>query len=532
MVYVILFLAAAVVAAGIILLIVDDKRTQDKLNASESADEQRAIESEQAEAAAADEQQDAAQQRPDEAELADVQEEPQPEDEPDTTTERRYTDLTSEPDFPLATAPGVSRVVSANANEDAEEHSDPHESSEQEEMTAVADSEPEDVQPVEEESQEEAEPEVVEAEEVLGPVADEESKLPQEFSDDSDIDKQDADEGEAVEPASADSTQVEEEEESEPEPAPEPLKDRAKRALHKPVLPGALRRERKAWAESKGFEFFKHDSYLAEEWVRGAAASGAAPRDIVAGTAYGHEMLLMDIGGVNVMAVRTGMASDVVIDFRRDDVADESGSDDLIFCYELEDFSVYSTEVGVAERMVDERVQVGLEQLPDAVTAVWMESEWVLAQTTKQSRIPDWEEMLAPLALLADAARVLPPRSQANQPFRVEDLDPSREIPPAPQPELTGPKLVVPPREEVERPDIQRPEEPLVMPSRTRAENLGTVSHSALGADEVDAIADGNERPEQDHTRARVPRRLRKPASIFKDSPAEPETDKDDPEKS
>ncbi|WP_448856061.1 hypothetical protein [Corynebacterium camporealensis] len=530
MVYVILFLAAAVVAAGIILLIVDDKRTQDKLNASESADEQRAIESEQAEAAAADEQQDAAQQRPDEAELADVQEEPQPEDEPDTTTERRYTDLTSEPDFPLATAPGVSRAVSAQNNDAPEE-----------EETPAA---PE--QPVEE-AQEEVTPEVVDAEEPIEPVepvepvepsesvqpvAEEDSELPQEVAEEigeSDIDKQDADDVDPGKPAEAGSPEVEEEE---PAPAPEPLKDRAKRALHKPVLPGALRRERKAWAESKGFEFFKHDSYLAEEWVRGAAASGAAPRDIVAGTAYGHEMLLMDIGGVNVMAVRTGMASDVVIDFRRDDLADESGSEDLIFCYELEDFSVYSTEVGVAERMVDERVQVGLEQLPDAVTAVWMESEWVLAQTTKQSRIPDWEEMLAPLALLADAARVLPPRSQANQPFRVEDLDPSREIPPAPQPELTGPKLVVPPREEVECPDIQRPEEPLVMPSRTRAENLGTVSHSALGADEVDAIADGNERPEQDHTRARVPRRLRKPASIFKDSPAEPETDKDDPEKS
>ena len=60
----------------------------------------------------------------------------------------------------------------------------------------------------------------------------------------------------------------------------------------------------------------KSDPYLVDEWTRGVASTGAAPKDIVAGNVYGHEMLLMDIDGVNVMAMRTGAASDMVVDFR------------------------------------------------------------------------------------------------------------------------------------------------------------------------------------------------------------------------
>ena len=36
------------------------------------------------------------------------------------------------------------------------------------------------------------------------------------------------------------------------------------------------------------------------------------------------------------------------------------------------------------------------------------------------------------------------------------------------------------------------------MPSRTYSETRGPVEHTAIGADEVDAIADGNERPTPD----------------------------------
>lgn len=291
---------------------------------------------------------------------------------------------------------------------------------------------------------------------------------------------------------------------------------------HRPILPGTLRRERRSWAEAKGFEFMKSDPYLVDEWTRGVASTGAAPKDIVAGNVYGHEMLLMDIDAVNVMAMRTGTASDMVVDFRRFDREDTKASEDLHLAMTLEGFDVYSSDSAVTERMVDERVHVALQQMPEAVTALWMETEWVLAQTTKQARSAEWEAMLPPLALLADAARVLPPRSSATHVVRLEELDPAREIPAQPIAEAVGgaPAAGAP---VFERPVIQRPEEPLHMPSRAYSETRGPVEHSALGGDEVDAIADGRERPTPDSHTARLPRQQFRAASIF-DGPSDDST--------
>ncbi|MCZ9295964.1 hypothetical protein [Corynebacterium yonathiae] len=290
-------------------------------------------------------------------------------------------------------------------------------------------------------------------------------------------------------------------------------------ARHRPILPGAMRRERRNWAETKGFEFMKSDPYLVDEWTRGVASTGAAPKDIVAGNVYGHEMLLMDIDGVNVMAMRTGAASDMVVDFRRFSRDDAKASEDLLLAMTIEGFDVYSSDSAVTERMVDERVHVALQQMPEAVTALWMETEWVLAQTTKQARSAEWGAMLPPLALLADAARVLPPRSSATHVVRLEELDPARDIPAQPVVEATSgaPAAGAP---EFERPVIQRPEEPLDMPSRAYSDTRGPVEHSALGGDEVDAIADGRERPTPDSQTARLPRQQFRAASIF-DSPTD-----------
>ena len=309
-----------------------------------------------------------------------------------------------------------------------------------------------------------------------------------------------------------------------PEPNPQPSHETTSEhpapskthARHRPILPGTMRRERRNWAEAKGFEFMKADPYLVDEWTRGVASTGVAPKDIVAGNVYGHEMLLMDIDGVNVMAMRTGAASDMVVDFRRFDRDDAKASEDLLLAMTIEGFDVYSSDSAVTERMVDERVHVALQRMPEAVTALWLETEWVLAQTTKQARSAEWDAMLPPLALLADAARVLPPRSSATHVVRLEELDPAREIPAQPIVEAVGgaPAAGAP---EFERPVIQRPEEPLQMPSRAYSETRGPVEHSALGGDEVDAIADGRERPTPDSHTARLPRQQFRAASIFDD---------------
>lgn len=330
------------------------------------------------------------------------------------------------------------------------------------------------------------------------------------------------------EPAPETPPQQEPEPTDEPEPAPETASEHPApskpHARHRPVLPGTMRRERRNWAEAKGFEFMKADPYLVDEWTRGVASTGAAPKDIVAGNVYGHEMLLMDIDGVNVMAMRTGAASDMVVDFRRFDRDDAKASEDLLLAMTIEGFDVYSSDSAVTERMVDERVHVALQQMPEAVTALWMETEWVLAQTTKQARSAEWDAMLPPLALLADAARVLPPRSSATHVVRLEELDPAREIPAQPIVEAVGgtPAAGAP---EFERPVIQRPEEPLQMPSRAYSETRGPVEHTALGGDEVDAIADGRERPTPDSHTARLPRQQFRAASIFDSPSADSTTD-------
>ncbi|GAB2509207.1 hypothetical protein CATRI_11935 [Corynebacterium atrinae] len=275
-------------------------------------------------------------------------------------------------------------------------------------------------------------------------------------------------------------------------------------------LPGALRRERKAWAEEKGFDFARSDEYLNDEWSRGVASAGAVAKDIVSGHAYGHELLLMDLGGVNVMAMRRGSASDVVVDIRRGEV--DSDSEDLFEAIQVGDFRIFATDTGVAQRLIDQRITTALEVMPGTVTAVWMEADWVLAQTDRGTHAADWDDMLAPLALLADAAHALPPRATATQVLNLDGLDPTRQMPVADAPGFTlveQSRLVA----EVE-PVVQRPEEPLTLPTRMQPVARGVVKHSDVGTDTVNPIGDGSA-PTQRGTS--MPRDLSRGSSIFDD---------------
>lgn len=307
-----------------------------------------------------------------------------------------------------------------------------------------------------------------------------------------------------VEPESAPEPEPEPETTPEPEPEPKPAPRPMRRSGLQ--LPGSTRRERRGWAEQREFEFRRSDEYLIDEWSRGAAASGAAAKDIVQGFVYGHEMLLMDLGGVNTMAMRTGVVSDVVVDMRRDGFH-ASASHDLLEVMSIEGFTIYATEVGPAERMIDDRVVTALENLPEAVTAVWFESDWVLAQTQRGSTPEDWDAMLAPLGLLADAARVLPPQTWQKLEFEYPTREMGEPVSIAPEPqEETAEDLV---------PHVVRPEEPLELPTRMTGAVRGVMEPRSLGADEVEAIADGHDKPIQnDGTRAT---RELKPPSIFDD---------------
>ncbi len=342
-----------------------------------------------------------------------------------------------------------------------------------------------------------------------------------------DVEIEEEPEVEAVtgEPMAADEEPAADEPGAEPdgkEGEPSPTVGRRRPGL---ALPRSLRRERRSWAEAHGFDFTREDEYLHDEWSRGAAASGAVARDIVRGRAEGHELLLMDLGGVNVMAMGTGAASDLMVDFRRSSFGDDGSSGDLIEVLTVGDFRVFATEQGPAERLIDARVRSALEQLPEIVTAVWMESDWVLAETGRGSRAEDWDTMLVPLARLADAARMLPPRESAARPTGVGHLDPTRSMCLPTGVSTAGASIAEegrPPAGEVAslpaRPLVVRPEEPLEMPSRVRAEARGVVEPREIGADEVAAIADGTP-PERSGPGgiARMPRDLSGGPSIFGD---------------
>lgn len=302
--------------------------------------------------------------------------------------------------------------------------------------------------------------------------------------------------------------------EPEPEPAPEPEDDSKarRRFAQRPGLPSgnlirrSPRRERRAWAEKRGFDFERSDDNLVDQWSRGAAATGVAPKDIASGAVDGRELLLMNLDGTNVMALRTGEVSDVVVDIRRDGFQAKS-SEDLLETVQVAGFTVFATDVGPAERLIDDRVVTALEALPETVTAVWFESDWVLAQTTSASDADDWDAMVEPMELLANAARVLPPRSWRVLEFR----GPTREMAPPMLPVEEEDEAAM---EEAD-PLVIRPEEPLELPTRTTGMVHGTVEPHPIGGDEVEAIADGTEAPERnDGTRVT---RHKKPPSIFDD---------------
>lgn len=321
------------------------------------------------------------------------------------------------------------------------------------------------------------------------------------------------------EPEPAPAPEPEPEPTPEPEPAPKPEPEHHARL----VLPGAFKRERRSWAEAKNFEFLKSDEYLEDEWARGAASNGASPKDIVAGNVFGHEMLLMDLGGVNVMAMRTGSASEEVIDFRRHGALQQESSEDLLEAFSTEEFTALATDTAVAQRMRDIRVNVALERMPKDVTGIWMESEWVLAQTTKNAFSQVWDDMLAPLALLADAARTLPPRPSASNALRMEDGDPTRPAPPTGPVELSGLPAIRTVTDHFEHPPVQRPEEPIVLPTRAIDDSRGdfneedTTAHD-IGADDVDAIGDNTpDSPQKNANDVRITRQQGTDASIFED---------------
>lgn len=274
------------------------------------------------------------------------------------------------------------------------------------------------------------------------------------------------------------------------------------------MWPGSSRRERRQWAMSHGFGYSKRDDFLHDEWTRGAAASGAPVCEVVSGRAGGYEMYLADIGGMTVMAVRRGSSSDVVVEAHR---GVPQHAQDLVAVTSTAGFRILTNDAGATERFIDERVEAALTAMPGEVSQVWLETDWILAQFVPRSTPSEWDAAREPLALLADAARTLPPRTSVVQVEALSDLGPSRPMPEHKEVEIPAP--------EVEEPAVslvQRPLEAPDLPSRMHSEVRGVVEPRMVGVDEVDAIADGTPKEKPVET-PRVVREQRRPSSIFED---------------
>ncbi|AWB84718.1 hypothetical protein [Corynebacterium liangguodongii] len=276
------------------------------------------------------------------------------------------------------------------------------------------------------------------------------------------------------------------------------------RETSSPRLPGAGARARRAWAKDKGFDFARADDALGGEWGRGPAAAGARPRNVAAGSAFGHDVYLADVGAVAVMVMRTGEVSDVVVEMRREGLAGELPAD-VVEVATTQGFRVASNEPGPAQRFIDVRVRTALEEMPEAVSAVWCESEWAAAQFAGPVSEEDADATLAPLALIADAARVLPPRRWGSVAWEF----PTREVVGVAGGGGVDTRDAFDPR------PVKRPEEPLEMPTRATGAVRGTLERRAVGGDEIDPIADGPV-AEQPFDLTRV-RRNQVPPSIFGD---------------
>ena len=270
-----------------------------------------------------------------------------------------------------------------------------------------------------------------------------------------------------------------------------------------PTLPALhVAETRQAWAKANGFAYAKTDESLTGEWRRGAASAGAAATKVASGVQFGHDTYIADLGSTTVIAMTTGEVSDVVVDMRRVDNAHPGvgacdnahpgvgacDDTDLHLVAELEGFRIFGTAPGPIQRFIDVRISTALEQMPAAVEAIWFEADWVVAQLAHGAKPSDWQAAFAPLGLLADAARTLPPaspRELAERGFTVG----------------------------VDKQKLLKPE--VELPTRVTGTTKGEVGSREVGADDVEPIA-GDPRAGNVTDLTRAPR-MQQPPSIFEE---------------
>ena len=178
-----------------------------------------------------------------------------------------------------------------------------------------------------------------------------------------------------------------------------------------------VRHLRKAWAQERNSVYNRVDHELPSYWQRTPDGDAKA---VVSGFAFGREMHLADVGGITTVAIRRSVSSDEVFELRR------SGGTTLPHVATEAGLVVAATDPELIHRIFDDRATRMLADVHPAITRMWSENSWSLAQLIDNSVPEDWDGALASLSDFSDIARRLPPAEGETVAPDTNQWDPTR----------------------------------------------------------------------------------------------------------
>ena len=178
-----------------------------------------------------------------------------------------------------------------------------------------------------------------------------------------------------------------------------------------------VRHLRKAWAQERNSVYNRVDHELPSYWQRTPDGDAKA---VVSGFAFGREMHLADVGGITTIAIRRSVSSDEVFELRR------SGGTTLPHVATEAGLVVAATDPELIHRIFDDRATRMLADVHPAITRMWSENSWSLAQLIDNSVPEDWDGAMASLSDFSDIARRLPPAEGETVAPDTNQWDPTR----------------------------------------------------------------------------------------------------------
>ena len=178
-----------------------------------------------------------------------------------------------------------------------------------------------------------------------------------------------------------------------------------------------VRHLRKAWAQERNSVYNRVDHELPSYWQRTPDGDAKA---VVSGFAFGREMHLADVGGITTIAIRRSVSSDEVFELRR------TGGTTLPHVATEAGLVVAATDPELIHRIFDDRATRMLADVHPAITRMWSENSWSLAQLIDNSVPEDWDGALESLSDFSDIARRLPPAQGETVAPDTNQWDPTR----------------------------------------------------------------------------------------------------------